>query len=180
MNKRTWSLALLVLAASALAACDQSPSGPGGAASPPSEDASAQNTPAGRCTDPPVLTPVRENLAISVRSYTLTGGNLDQFACSGESLIYVATGPRGGISVLRALIEGGADLENGTRDGRTPLMNAVHLCNVAAVRILLEAGADAARAGPAGETMLDLVCAEPADQRAEIVALLETAQAGSE
>lgn len=160
---RSWqySFAAIFIVAAGLAACDQG--GPGSA-----------------CSDPPIVTPVLDNFGTSVRSYTRSGGDINQTNCAGETLVYLATGPRGGASVLRALLDAEGDPDKGTADGRTPMMNAAAHCRLDSVVMLLEFGADPNLTDPDGKTALDHVCTEPEDQRAEIIAALEEAMAASQ
>jgi uncharacterized protein len=59
----------------------------------------------------------------------------------GESLLYVATGPKGGTEVTALLLRAGANPNVGL--GRyTPLMNAASWVNIESVDLLLSAGAD--------------------------------------
>jgi ankyrin repeat protein len=163
---RSWQLALgaTLIAAIGLAACDQSGSGGSNSA----------------CSDPPIVSPVLDNFTTSIESYARNGGELNQSNCAGETLVYLATGPRGGHSVLRALLRNGADPDKGTADGRTPLMNAAAQCRAESVQVLLEFKADPNIKDADGKTALDYVCSEPADQRDDIVAALQTAMAASQ
>ncbi len=160
---RSWQLALTatLIAATGLAACDQG-GGSGGA-----------------CSDPPIVSPVLDNFTTSIESYARNGGELNQSNCRGETLVYLATGPRGGHSVLRALLRNGADPDKGTAEGRSPLMNAASECRPESVTTLLEFGADPNLKDADGLTALDLVCAEPAEEHDAIVSALEEAMAAS-
>lgn len=163
---RSWQLALgaTLIAATALAACDQFGSGDSG----------------GACSDPPIVSPVLDNFTTSIESYARNGGDLNQANCAGETLVYLATGPRGGHSVLRALVRNGADPDKGRPDGRTPLMNAASQCRSESVSVLLEFGADPNLKDADGKTALDLVCTEPGDEHDAIVAALQEAMTASQ
>jgi hypothetical protein len=67
-------------------------------------------------------------------------GDVNQLI-SGEHLLDVATGPKGGSGVVRELLRKGAN-PNGKGDGYSPLMNAASWCSPKSVLLLLDAGAD--------------------------------------
>lgn len=171
MLKTGSALAALLLTGGLLAACDQAPE---------QSSESGGSQPAADCTDPPIASPVLDNFSTSVRSYARAGGNLDQYDCAGNSLVFLATGPRGGPSVLRALVESGADPNAPGGDGTPPLVNAAAHCNTDSVRILLEAGVDPGVAGPDGRTAAEAACTAVEGDSAEILALLEDPPAAGE
>ena len=74
----------------------------------------------------------------------------------GESLLYVATGPKGGASVVRTLLQAGANPDAGHRK-YTPLMNAASWVNLEAVNLLLEAGASPSLRNEDGKSAQALV-----------------------
>ena len=74
---------------------------------------------------------------------------------------------------MRLLLEKGAAANAQTKDGRTALMLACQLGQVAAARLLLEKGADRALRNKDGATALEIVDAEaPEEAKAELRALL--------
>jgi ankyrin repeat protein len=85
----------------------------------------------------------------------------------GETLLYVATGPKGGVEVVRLLLRSGANPNAG--QGRyTPLMNAASWVNLEAVNALLEAGADPRIVNERGETAIQVVGRAGGRERAVI------------
>ncbi|MCD7060214.1 ankyrin repeat domain-containing protein [Pelagibacterium xiamenense] len=116
---------------------------------------------------------VRDDDAAAVQRYLDAGGDPDAVNRDGHPLIYLATGPRGGVEVLSVLIAGGADLERQSDNGRTALMNAAGWCDAPMVRMLIAAGADVRHATPEGDTVRDAVCAGPLDRRAEVLNLID-------
>lgn len=119
---------------------------------------------------------VRDNDVAAVRQYLESGGDPDAVSRDGAPLIYLATGPRGGVEVLAVLIASGADLEQTAENARTPLMNAAGWCDAQMVEMLLEAGANAAYTTPGGDTIRGAVCAGPLDRRAAVLNLLDGAR----
>lgn len=73
----------------------------------------------------------------------------------GGALLYVATGPKGGLAVTRVLLEIGADPERGSGD-YTPLMNAASWGRLETCKLLVAFGADPARLGSGGQTAADV------------------------
>lgn len=125
--------------------------------------------------DDPVFAAVRNNDAGRIGQYMAEGGDPGRTNARGESLLHVATGARGGGDVLRALLIGGAEANVKNQYGRTPLHNAAAWCDLVALQLLLEAGADTGIVSNDGQTALDAVCAEPLDRRHDAIALLEGA-----
>ncbi|MFG6429832.1 ankyrin repeat domain-containing protein [Roseateles sp. LYH14W] len=72
----------------------------------------------------------------------------------GESLLHVATGPKGGIAVVRTLLKAGADANRG-QGSYTPLMNASSWVDLDSVTLLLAAGADPLLKNGDGQTALE-------------------------
>jgi len=56
----------------------------------------------------------------------------------------------GGLEVVRAMIEAGADVNMKDKQGFTPLILAAQMGHTAVVQALIEAGANADSEGPAG------------------------------
>lgn len=121
---------------------------------------------------PPVFDAVRKNDVAAVNRYLKDGGDPNLADANGDTLLYVAAGPKGGAAVTAALLAGGAQPEAGNRDGRTPLQNAAGWCSTDVVAALLSGGADPLRPGGNGKTAFDSVCASPADRRAATLELL--------
>lgn len=148
--RRVWAqVALVSLALFVLAACQSRPSPPD-----------------------PVVSAVRDNDAQRVGQYLAEGGDPDKLSPGGDSLLYVATGARGGIEVMRKLLIGGASINLTNPEGRTALHNAAGWCHVPMVTELLDAGADPGVVDGSGQTPLDSVCSGPLDLRHEVIALL--------
>jgi ankyrin repeat protein len=170
--KFVWPAAVVLTAGLALAGCDQkSGQSAGDAESTPSSAGVRSTNP--DCKDPPIASPVLDNFATSVVSYGRSGGNLDQSDCAGNSLVFLATGPRGGPSVLRALVNGGADPNAPGSDGTPPLVNAAAHCVADSVRILIEAGVDPNAAGPDGRTARDAACTAASGDKDAVLAALD-------
>jgi hypothetical protein len=72
-----------------------------------------------------------------VRSWA---GDVNQ-VIDGEHLLDIATGPKGGVAVVRELLRKGAN-PDGDGLGYSPLMNAASWLGAESVRLLLDAGAD--------------------------------------
>ena len=120
----------------------------------------------------PVVSAVRENDDQRVGQYLAEGGDPNRVSSNGEPLLYVATGSRGGIEVMRRLLIGGANIQATNNSGRTALHNAAGWCHVEMVEELLAAGADSAATDNDGNTPVDTVCSGPLDLRAEVITLL--------
>jgi hypothetical protein len=101
-----------------------------------------------------------------LRRYLNAGGSPNAISSSGESMLYVATGPHGGASVLRLLLERGADPDVGVGT-YTPLMNASSWCWLDGVEILVQAGADVKRRNESAQTALQTMC-EAGGNREEV------------
>lgn len=91
-----------------------------------------------------------------VRAWIKNGGNPDARDSSGQSLVYIATGPHGGHAVLIALLEGGADPNLGLHK-YTPLMNAANWADLDSVRSLLTHGANPNLRNEDGKIAMELV-----------------------
>ena len=96
------------------------------------------------------------NEAGYVKKWLKSGGNPNLTNAYGESLLYIATGPHGGHEVLEALLAAGAKLEMGA--GKyTPLMNAASWCDLEAVQLLHNHGANPNAQNERGQRALDVV-----------------------
>lgn len=118
-----------------------------------------------------IVLAVRKNDVQTVRTWLQAGGDPNQKSREGDPLLYIASGAVGGPGVARALIEAGADVSGRGATGRTPLENAAGWCDVAAVGLLLGAGA---QRGPLAnpDQASKIVCQQPLDRRARVFALL--------
>lgn len=106
---------------------------------------------------------VQDNQVGLVRDWLKAGGDPNQTNASGESLLYIATGPHGGNEVLEVLLAAGANVDKGASE-YTPLMNAASWCNLEGVRLLLKHGANpkgalavVGGAGGAEQPVIDLL-----------------------
>lgn len=119
-----------------------------------------------------IFTVVRSNNADRLTQYLAEGGDPDLVDSQGDSLLYLATGAKGGIEVTRVLVTGGAQIDLANADGRTPLHNAAGWCNVDIVAVLVAGGADLDAVDGSGKSVEETVCARPADRRAETLILI--------
>lgn len=126
-------------------------------------------------SEDPVFDVVRDNDVARVGQYLAEGGDPNRTNTRGETLLYVASGARGGTDVVRTLLLGGADLDLGNSVGRSPLHNASGWCNVETVLVLLDSGADATATDNDGDKPIDVVCVEPVDRRHAVISLLTEA-----
>ena len=113
---------------------------------------------------------VDANHTAALRSYLDAGGDPNAQSPGGQSLLYIATGPHGGESVLRLLLNHGANPNVGF-GSYTPLMNASSWCSLRSVTLLVEVGADVTAPKTEGQTALQTVCSGGRD-RAKVVAYL--------
>lgn len=123
----------------------------------------------------PAAGAVRNNDYQALTAYLAQGGNPNAESRDGDALLYLASGPRGGHAVLAVLLEAGADVNKGARNGRTALMNAAGWCDAQMVVMLLGAGADARALGPENKTARDSVCSGPLDRRQAVLAIFDAA-----
>lgn len=122
-----------------------------------------------------IFTVVRDNNVGRLGQYLAEGGDPNLVNSQGDSLLYIASGPRGGIEVLERLIRAGAKIDAASGEGRTALHNAAGWCDIDIVTALLEAGASADLEDDEGRTPTDKVCLEPTDRREAVLALLTEA-----
>lgn len=103
------------------------------------------------CVDQPrdVFEAVRRNDSSYAERYLKLGGDPNAVDRHGETLLYIATGPHGGMEVLSLLIDYKADPNQGTY---TPLMNAASWGWLDGVKILISAGADPLLTNSEGKT----------------------------
>ncbi len=95
----------------------------------------------GRESKVDVYTAVRTNNTAALQDYLDGGGSPDATTKEGESLLYLATGPKGGTDVLKLLLKNGADPDKGYAK-YTPLMNAASWACLEICQLLVESGAD--------------------------------------
>ncbi|MBD2459945.1 ankyrin repeat domain-containing protein [Oscillatoria sp. FACHB-1407] len=101
---------------------------------------------------------VKANDVEFVEQWLSAGGDPDYVDAQGQSLLYLATGPKGGFDVMDMLLDAGANPDVGLVSGNyTPLMNASSWVNLTAVERLLEAGADPTLENSSGQTALETV-----------------------
>ncbi len=125
----------------------------------------------------PIFTLVRNNNADRLNQYLAEGGDPNLVNEDGDTLLYVASGAKGGVEVARVLVLGGADLNKLSRQGRTPLHTAAAWCNADIVALLLEAGARTDIKNSDNELAIESVCTSPAERREEVMALFLQARA---
>ncbi len=130
-----------------------------------------------RQSNDPIVSAVALNETEKVADYLAEGGDPGQKTRDGDPLLYVASGPRGGVDVARQLLEAGADPNARSAEGRTVLQNAASWCDIAMVTLLLDVGANAMATGPEGKRPLDVVCSSPAERRAQVTDILIRAEA---
>jgi Ankyrin repeats (3 copies) len=131
----------------------------------------------GACTREPsnVFAAVQANDSTYVARWLEAGGNPNLLSSENESLLYVATGPKGGYKVLALLLNGCADPEIGAY-GYTPLMNAASWVSLPAVEMLLAHGADPRRLNERGEIAIDVVGQSGGKEQAVIAKLKQSVQ----
>ena len=121
---------------------------------------------------------VRSNDETGLGQYLAGGGDPNARNEDGDSLLYVASGAKGGVEVARALISAGADIDMISREGRTALHTAAAWCNADIVELLLAAGARTDIANSEGNVAMDVICSRPPDRREQVLALFFKARAG--
>ncbi|MCF6326472.1 MAG: ankyrin repeat domain-containing protein [Devosiaceae bacterium] len=121
----------------------------------------------------------RNNDVAKLVQYLEQGVDPDAMNEDGDSLLYVASGARGGFEVAQFLIASGADLNLISREGRTALHTAAAWCNSQIVALLLDAGARTDIANSEGKIAMDVVCSRPPQRREQVLALFFQAQSDS-
>jgi len=125
----------------------------------------------------PIISAVALNDGPKVAAYLEQGGNPELKSQEGDPLLYIASGPRGGLDVARLLIDAGANLEGRSADGRLILQNAASWCDIDMVMLLVEAGANVNAKAEDGTRPLDAVCKSPQDRREAVIEILRAAGA---
>lgn len=115
-------------------------------------------------TDDPVVGAVRYNDMSKLSSFLLQGGDPNLRSKDQDHLLYIASGPLGGVEVARALIRAGADIDAKSRNGRTAFQNAVGWCDLGMIKLLVEAGADT-KMPKSEQDALKVVCSGPNGER---------------
>ncbi len=123
----------------------------------------------------PVVMAVRANDAGEVQAYLDAGGDPDLRSREGDTLLYIASGSKGGVEVAKLLIANGADVDLAADNGRTPLANAAGWCDTARVALLLDAGASVRPLAMSDGGLEGSVCKQPEGSRQDILALLRAA-----
>lgn len=123
-----------------------------------------------------VFTQVRNDDALSLGRYLADGGDPNLKNPDGDSLLYVASGAKGGLLVVQSLLAAGADTELVSRENRTPLHTAAAWCNDKIVEALLAAGASTLALNSEGKTPPEVICLQPASRRDLVVALFLRAE----
>lgn len=124
-----------------------------------------------------IVTFVATNQIEGVLQYLEERGDPNATNNNGDPLLFIATGAKGGMEVAELLIKAGADIDGQSGNGRTILVNAAGWCDFKMVRMILDAGADANKAGNNGETPLQAVCKSPVDRRGVVIEMLKSAGA---
>ena len=103
-----------------------------------------------------VATAIVKNDVVAISLWLKNGGNPNELLEHGRSPLYIANGPKGGMEVMKLLLENGADVNLGA--GKyTPLMNAASWVNLDAVKLLLEKGADRTLTNEEGKTAFEVI-----------------------
>jgi ankyrin repeat protein len=116
------------------------------------------------CSEPRIPAPqaiegfifTHSNAEDGLKLWLKSGGSPNAKNNDGASLLYVATGPKGGNQVVKVLLKAGADPNVG-RGSVTPLMNAATWANAEAVALLLAAGANPLLKDESGRTAMQQV-----------------------
>jgi len=129
-----------------------------------------------RSSNPEIVAKVSRNDALDVSAYLDAGGDPNLKSRDGDPLIYIASGPQGGIEVAKLLVAAGADVNGLSAEGRPVLHNAVSWCSTEMVALLLASGANLSAVDRDGRVALDVVCKSPHDNRPAVLNLLMGAQ----
>ncbi len=127
--------------------------------------------PGSSSSEHPVFTEVRNNDPTGLMRFLAEGGDPNLVNSDGDTLLYVASGARGGLEVVEVLLLAGADTAKLSREKRTPLHTAAAWCNDRIVVALLNAGASFRVQNGEGETPPQVVCAQPYERRDQVLAL---------
>ncbi len=117
----------------------------------------------------PVFAVVRANDAHRLSQYLAEGGDPDLRNAAGDTLLYVASGAKGGPEVVRLLLLAGADPNLQSRQGRTALHTAAAWCNANTVSLLFEAHARTDIRNAEGKLPIEVICASPPQRRQEVM-----------
>ncbi len=131
--------------------------------------------PGGSSSEHPVFTEVRNNDDTGLKRFLAEGGDPNLVNPDGDTLLYVASGAKGGFEVVEVLLLAGADTDQKSRQGRTPLHTAAAWCNDRIVETLLDAGASFTVQNAEGKTPPEVVCAQPYDRRDQVLAIFSGA-----
>ncbi|HHG91128.1 MAG TPA: ankyrin repeat domain-containing protein [Devosia sp.] len=123
----------------------------------------------------PVFTEVRNNDVRGVQRYLAEGGDPNLVNSDGDTMLYVASGAKGGFEVVEVLLLAGADTAKLSRENRTPLHTAAAWCNERIVEALLNEGASFTAQNAEGQTPPQVVCAQPYERRDQVLALFSRA-----
>ncbi len=105
------------------------------------------------------------------------GGDVKKYNADPYTRPLHAAGHYGHTECVRVLLDAGADINEGDKNGWTALMEAARGGRTAAARLLLDRGADRSLRNKDGTTALDLAKQQ---NKLEIVALLEVFPAAGE
>lgn len=124
--------------------------------------------------DDPIVGEVVNNNTAAISAFLANGGDPDLKDRNGDPLLYIAVGARGGIEAATVLLNGGADPNGVSAEGRSVLANAAGWCDIDSVRLLLSAGAQPGALLEDG-SIENSVCKAPLDRRQAVITLLEQA-----
>jgi len=119
-----------------------------------------------------VFSAVNSNNVEVLNDFLQQGGNPNSLDNSGNSFLYIATGPKGGFEVLELLLMSGADPDLGSKYGYTPLMNSASWCDLKNVKLLIQYNADIEKINSRGQSALDTVCFKGRN-REQVIQLLQ-------